>query len=554
MRAMMAIIVGMFVAVGFGVYGYSVLVNQFVEFDDTLLIIDNLSVIQGGRWSSVVWAFKHYDPELYIPLTFLSFQFDAVLGALIAGAPDLNPIIFHLSNLLQHIANALLITWILNLLFKRLDAAILLGLLFLVHPLNVEAVAWASGRKDLLSTLFFLLSIAAYLQYQSHGEKWGIGSVASGTLSMLAKISTAPLPAVLLLLDWLEGRALTLRSLWTKKGYFVAALLLGIVALLGKDGVIARSDPLAVFMLMPTSIVFYIEKLLLPINLSIFYPLPEDVVSIANPDIIVALIAVPIAAIGIWMLRKRYRALAAGSVIALFGLVPSFFQYYRGSELYLAADRYLYMPFLGILIALSPVIIVLLDRFRRTTLGVCAVVFLVCSVLSFNQASVWRNTYTLFSHTLINGESFGAYEKVGAWLLREGKQAEAIAALKRSIELAPNSAAYFRLGVAAMEQGRLQDAKLLTQEAIKLSPENPQAYVNLSKIYWDEGDRELALQYAEKAVEFHSFAEMGLGNLATMYTLTGQKEKALEIIDRIYDVYPNSTRPGPLLKKLGVTQ
>lgn len=553
-RQTAAAIVSLFFAVGFLLYGYSVLFNQFIEFDDTLLIIDNLSVIQAGRWSSIVWALTHYDPELYIPLTFLSFQFDALIGGL-------HPFIFHLDNLLQHIANALLITWILQLLFKRLDAAVILGLLFLVHPLNTEAVAWASGRKDLLSTLFFLLSIGLYLTYQGRAgllpaipKRWHIGSITSGVLSMLAKISTAPLPIILIILDRFQGRSITRKSLWMKKGYFGAAILLGLIALLGKDLVLARSNPALVSLLIPQSILFYVQKLLLPINLSIFYPVEEAVVTLTNPSILLSGSTIILAAIILWFIRKRYSAFSIGLLIAFLLLIPSFFQYYRGSELYLAADRYMYMPFVGVLIALMPIVIRGIDRSRRITITICSIILLIFGILSLQRSLVWHNTHTLFADALKTSESFLAYEKVGAMLLREGREKEAIAALKRSIELSPNSAAYFRLGVAAMSQDDTEAAKLFNLEAIKLSPENPQAHVNLSKLFWDEDNRVKALEHAEKAVEYHSFSEMGLGNLATIYTLMGQKEKALEIIDRILDVYPESTRVRPLLKTLEMHQ
>ena len=542
-RLIIVATVGLFLAVGFLIYGHSVWVNQFVEFDDTLLIIDNISVIQAGRWSSILWAIRSYDPELYIPLTFLSLQLDAVIGGL-------NPFIFHLDNLLEHIINGLLVVWILQLLFKRLDVSILLGLLFLVHPLNTEAVAWASGRKDLLSTLFFLFSIAAYLQYQERGGKWGIGGVTSGVLSMLAKISTAPLPIILIVLDWLQGRALSFKSLWKKKGYFIAAILLGLIALLGKDVVLARSDPASVFLLIPRSTVFYFEKLLLPINLSILYPYEEAAVTFANPAITFSWVLLIAAVIGIWFVRKKWPTLAAGALITFLLLIPSFFQYYRGSELYLAADRYMYMPFLGVLIMLAPVLASLIDRFKKIAIGTFIALLLILSVAAFDRSGVWRNTYTLFSDALLTSESFGAYEKVGAWLLREGDREGAVKALKRSIELAPNSAAYFRLGVAAMEIGNTEAANLFNLEALKLSPENPQAHINLAKLYWDEGNQVKALEHAEKGVEYHPWNMMALGNLATMYTLTEQKQKALIVIEEILDLDPENTRVKPLLKKL----
>ncbi|MAE68730.1 MAG: tetratricopeptide repeat protein [Candidatus Peribacteraceae bacterium] len=543
-RQLTAAVIGLFITIGFLIYGYSVITNQFVEFDDTLLIIDNLSVIQAGRLSSVLWAFGHYDPELYIPLTFVSFQLDAVIGGL-------NPWIFHLDNLFQHIINSLLITWILKLLFKRTDAAVILGLLFLVHPLNTEAVAWASGRKDLLSTLYFLASIGMYLRFRQYEKiKLYWASLGLFVLALFAKISVAPLPIALLAFDWLLDQSISLRNIWRKKGFFIAALFLGLIALLGKDQVLARSSTESVLLLIPRTILFYIEKLILPINLSILYPYPQESVTLMNPAIAFSVLVFIAAIVAMWIYRKRQRVVVCGAVIAFVLLSPSFLQYYRGAELYLATDRYMYMPFLGVLMILAPLLIYLLKRWERVTYGVCAAVIAIFAIASFQRSKVWENTYTLFANSLETAETFGAYEKVGVWFLREGHRKEAIAALKRSIELGPTSAAYFRLGVAAMEAGNREDAKLFTEEALRLSPENNQALTNMSMFYWDEGNVAEAIRHAELSIQYHPFSEMGLGNLATIYTLTGQKEKALVVIETMLDVYPNHERVPPLLKIL----
>ncbi|MBM3231128.1 tetratricopeptide repeat protein [Candidatus Peregrinibacteria bacterium] len=540
----MYVVLGFFAA-GCAVYGYSVAVNQFVEFDDTLLILDNISVIKAGRWSSVLWAFQYYDPELYIPLTFLSLQMNAVIGGL-------HPFIFHLDNLIEHIINALLIAGILQVLFRRMDIAILLGLLFLLHPLNTEAVAWASSRKDLLSSLFGFASFLVYLRYRDSGRvKLLRVSALLFLLGLLAKVSIVPLPVALLLCDFFRQGKISLRDVLEKRWFFIAAVLLGLIAVLGKDVVLERSSPVAIFLLIPRSITFYIEKFFLPVRLSIFYPFSEDAIHLANPEIILSALGLAAIAVGLWILRRRLPGVVLGLLIALLFLIPSFFQYYRGNEFYMATDRYMYMPFVGVLMAIASILVSLQDRFRRTMHWCSFVVLVICALLSLQRSFVWRNTGTLFYDALSTAESFLAYEKIGTWELRYGNTEQAIAALKRSIEISPNSAAYFRLGVAAMAEGDTQAASLFMQEALTLSPDYSDAHVNMSKLYWDEGNIPLAVEHAEKAVEFHAWDMMALGNLATMYTLTGRKDDALEVIAKIQDLEPDNERVKPLLKKLG---
>ena len=180
------------------------------------------------------------------------------------------------------------------------------------------------------------------------------------------------------------------------------------------------------------------------------------------------------------------------------------------------------------------------------------IVIISFSILTVKRSLVWKDTLTLFTDVLQYEESFLAYEKVGSELLVLGKRAEAIEALKKSIDLAPSSAAFVRLGIAAEETKNWTDAKLFYLKALESSPEHAQAHTNLGRIYWDESNRTLAIDHMERAVENHPWNMMALGNLASMYTLTGQKEKALEIIDAILLLEPNNERVGPLLKKLGV--
>jgi len=540
--------IGLFVAVGFLVYGYSVFTNDFVSFDDGLLIYDNISVIRAGSLWSVQWAFANYDPELYIPLTFLSLQLDAIIGGM-------NPFIFHFTNLVLHIANALLVTWIIRLLFKRLDIAVVLGLFFLVHPLNVEAVSWAASRKDVLSSLFFFAAIVGYLHFlETQRAKLHFLSIGLFVLGLLAKVSIIPLPLVLVCIDWYKSGTLRLSSLWQKKGYIAAAIPFGLLALLGKDVVLTRSSPVFIGLLIPKSILFYLEKAVAPFRLSLFYPVDTEAITIVHPGVLVPMLMLFAMAGALWYFRKKFLVGLVGSVIMLLLFTPSFLQYYRGNALYLASDRYMYLAFLGLLIIIGSVLSKLSLQKIKITYSVMTVVLIGFSVLTFNRSLVWKDTLSLFTDVLQYEESFLAYEKVGSELLVMGRRKEAIEALRKSIELAPSSAAFVRLGIAAEETENWSDAKLFYLKALESSPEHAQAHTNIGRMYWDEGNQYLAIDHMEKAVESHPWNMMALGNLASMYTLSGQNQKALDVIDQILLIEPHNERVGPLLKKLGETR
>ncbi|MBT4119584.1 MAG: tetratricopeptide repeat protein [Candidatus Peribacter sp.] len=546
-KELVGFIIGLFVAVGFLVYGYGVFTNDFVSFDDGLLIYDNISVIRAGSLWSVQWAFANYDPELYIPLTFLSLQLDAIIGGM-------NPFIFHFTNLLLHIANALLITWIIRLLFKRLDIAVLLGLLFLVHPLNVEAVSWAASRKDVLSSFFFFAAIVGYLHFlETQSVKLHFVSIGLFILGLLAKVSIIPLPLVLVCIDWYKSGTLRIADLWQKKGYIAAAIPFGLLALLGKDVVLERSSPVFIGLLIPKSILFYLEKAVLPLRLSVFYPIDTSTITLAHAAVLVPMLLLAAVVGALWYFRTKRHTWSVGAIIMMLLFIPSFLQYYRGNDLYLASDRYMYLAFLGLIIIIASEIAKIISLYKlKITYGVLGIVIISFSILTVKRSLVWKDTLTLFTDVLQYEESFLAYEKVGSELLVLGKRAEAIEALKKSIDLAPSSAAFVRLGIAAEETKNWTDAKLFYLKALESSPEHAQAHTNLGRIYWDESNRTLAIDHMERAVENHPWNMMALGNLASMYTLTGQKEKALEIIDAILLLEPNNERVGPLLKKLGV--
>ena len=208
------ILLGFFL-LAFAIFGKS-LGNDFVDFDDGLLIFENPIIQEISVWS-LKQAFTTYDPELYVPLTMISYQIDHLLWGM-------NPFGFHLTNLVLHTMNALLVTLFIRLLMRRLSyhlLPVLCGLLFLVHPLHTEAVAWASARKDVLSSFFFLLSVCSYLQWREREKKEERSgkllysfSIFAFALGLLAKVSIIMLPVILLLIEWLQGRSLREKTLW----------------------------------------------------------------------------------------------------------------------------------------------------------------------------------------------------------------------------------------------------------------------------------------------------------------------------------------------------
>jgi 4-amino-4-deoxy-L-arabinose transferase-like glycosyltransferase len=203
--------------------------NDFQAHDDTLLITENPTA-QGLSIKNIRAAFSTFDPELYIPMTLITHQIEYSLFGL-------NPFFFHFTNLLLHIGSSILVTLIAYRLSKDRSRypeifAIGTGVLFALHPLNTEAVAWAAARKDILSGFFFFASLWAYLKVDSH-KKWYVLSILLFALGLLSKISIVVLPVALLLIEDVRGRRAG--SLKRTAPFFGLSLIFGIVAMLGKQ-------------------------------------------------------------------------------------------------------------------------------------------------------------------------------------------------------------------------------------------------------------------------------------------------------------------------------
>lgn len=226
-------IIGAFFLILLIIYGSS-LTNDFVRWDDGLLIYEN-PAIRSITPSTLKTIFTSYDPELYIPLTFFSYQIDYLIGGTHAA-------IYHAQNLLWHTLNALLVALLLWRLTRQGWPSLFGGLLFALHPLNTETVAWSSARKDVLSTFFFLVSLLSYLSYRTQKKRSAYAfSLLSFTLGLLSKVTVITLPVVLFLFDFREHRRWSGKMLVEKIPYLLLSVLFAVIATAGKSGVLSAS-------------------------------------------------------------------------------------------------------------------------------------------------------------------------------------------------------------------------------------------------------------------------------------------------------------------------
>ena len=556
-RTMLWIAAG-FLAPGFLIYARS-LFNGFVDWDDGLLVINN-PIIRGPTPLHVWQAFTSYDPELYIPLTFLSYQINFLLGGLHAFG-------YHLVNLVLHVGNAVLVTGIISLLMtpqaerlllsKKSAAALFAGLLFLVHPLHTEAVAWASARKDVLSAFFFLLSLFFFLHFlRDHREKWYRVSVCAFFIALLAKVTVIVLPLILVLAAWRERERFDRSFVLRLVPFFGLSILFGVIALFGKQG---NTSLLTDKILIGSkATVFYLTHLFYPADFSVLYPY-TSVISIGNPDLLIpVLVIIAITAGTILSVR-----ILGGNRDVLFGwffflllLLPSFANFVKGKDIlldvYFASDRYAYLASVGILIIIVPGFYALYKwkRIPVMAAGVLIIVFL--SLLSYRQSLTWRNTETLFQNVLASyPDSHLAHNNLRSLADRRGDLKTAAMEYTASLAVRPNSAAFFNLGQMYMQLKLPDRAMEMYRKALEQNPDDRDSLINLGVLLLNAGNVNESIAVLEHARNTDDRFAPAYFNLGLAYEKAGRRADAVAAYRRATELDPAGEAAAGRLRVLG---
>jgi tetratricopeptide (TPR) repeat protein len=479
--------------------------NSFVNFDDGLYVNENPFVGAGLTGLGFAWAWTTSHAANWHPLTWLSLMLDTQLfGPAPWG--------YHLTNVLLHLANTLL----LFVLWRRLTAAPLrsaaVAALFAVHPLHVESVAWIAERKDVLSTFFGLLALLTYARYTAApGVGRYLAVVLGMALSLLAKPMLVTLPFLLLLLDyWPLGR-------WGDTWRPPAGLLLEklpLLALSAASSVVTvwaqeQGDSFSTLagVSLPirlanaaVSYVAYLRQALLPVDLAVFYPYAVRGPGPAPLAGAVALLAA-VTALALWQARRR-PYLVVGWLWYLGALVPVIGLVQVGGQA--RADRYTYLPLVGIFVA---VVWGVADLARRlgavravAWLGGAVLAYLM--LLSWTQTHYWHDSVMLWEHSLqVTQSNVIAHQALGAALLQHGEVDEAVRHYRIATHLNPRYAmAHNDLGNALLRQGNIAEAVAHYRDAARLDPGRAAAHVNLAVVLLRQGDVEGAVRHGREAL------------------------------------------------------
>jgi len=540
--------------------------HEFINYDDNRYITENKYVKSGFSTDSIIWAFTTSHASNWHPVTWLSHILDTQLYGL-------NPKGHHLTSLALHIANSLL----LFLVFTRMTGAVwkscFIAAVFALHPINIESVAWAAERKSVLSTFFWFLTMWTYIHYLKKRNLARYSMlVLFFALGLMSKPMLVTLPFVLLLLDYWPLNRLEItrskiilsndieNSVETKNSFLyllfekipLLILVTGsciITFLVQKwGGAVVPLETISSTTRISNALVSYIDylgKMVWPKSLSVFYPYPIDELYFWK-GLASGLILIGITLVAIRLIRKvPYLAVGwfwyLGTLIPVIGLVQV------GQQS--MADRYAYIPLIGIFIIIAWGLSDLLENYylKKKLLPILTGIFFsVLITLTWTQLQYWENSIKLFKHTIAVTEkkypSFsGMYNNLGVALINKMKYEDAIPPIKESINIQPSySEAHNHLGNAQFGLKRFSEANNHYKEAIRLNPNYFEAHINfansLSKslIFYKE-----ALIHYKKAIQLKPESPEAHFNLGVTLNKYNNSEQAIFYLEESIRLNPN---------------
>ncbi len=523
--------------------------NKFVNFDDDHYVYNNPRVQDGISLSNIAWAFTSTQSANWHPLTWISHMVDCQVF-------KLKPWGHHLTSLLLHLANTLLLFLLLHRMTGFVWRSAFVAALFAIHPLHVESVAWVAERKDVLSTFFFMLTLIAYVRYAECPSIRRYLLVA-GTfiLGLMAKPMLVSLPIVLLLLDFWPlrrfakdgksgkkqtARSQTVKVLTEKIPLFALSLGSCIVTMVAQraGGAFNSLEGLPLGERLATAVsgyTAYILKMLWPVKLGVIYPHPFG--SLPAWQVVGSAVLLALISALVYRTRQSRPYLAFGWLWFVITLIPVIGLVQVGSQF--IADRYTYIPLVGLFVSLTWGLSELPEsrtQLRSPALALVSVVIILLGAGTFRQVGYWKNGCTLFSHTLkVAKPSATAHTNLGIALAARGRFDEAIGHYKQALELNPGHAnALFNMGNAYVRKKMYDEAVEHYLQAVEIYEEVAQggsveAHTNLGNAYFEMRMYEQAAAEFEKALAIKPDYLPAMTNLGNMLKETGRFEEAEEV-------------------------
>ena len=558
--------------------------HAFINLDDDLYITENPHVLAGITFENLKWALTTGHASNWHPLTWLSHMLDVELFGLKAGR-------HHLMNVFFHIVNTLLLFLILHRMTRALWQSAFVATLFALHPLHVESVAWVAERKDVLSTLFWMLTLGAYGYYVKRpGYRRYLLVLVCFLLGLMSKPMLVTIPFVLLLLDfWPLGRLQPAkhagpdsrnatraedparkkrkaanssavkavdREEWTvyplrwtvirpllleKVPLLALAALSSVITLINQQRVMASLKVLSVDARIANALVSYVKyigKMIWPLDLAVFYPNPyvQPWWSVLGAVLILSAATV----LFIWK-SKRRPYLSVGWLWYLGTLVPVIGLVQVGTQA--MADRYSYVSLIGIFIMIAWGVPDSLKNWghRKIVLAVLSgIAILACAAVTWAQVQLWRDSITLFSHTLkVTTDNYLIHNNMGVALSDQGKNEDAFVHYRAALLINPKHIeAWKNLGIYYEESGRSAKAIEAYEQAQRLNPNDAKIWNRLGRAYGKSGQNAKAIETLRQALRIDPAYDDAWNNLGNAYMGNGETAKAIEAFQQALRINP----------------
>lgn len=536
--------------------------NDFINYDDDLYIYQNDHIKDGLNRQSFLWAFTTTSNNNWHPLTWLSYMLDYQFSGL-------SPHGYHLTNLLLHLANVILLFLVFNRMTGALWPSAMVAALFALHPLHVQSVAWVAERKDVLSACFWFLTMWAYVRYTKRPVLTNYFLILFFfVLGLLSKPMLVTLPFVLLLLDYwpLARWPLTpqvAKNLATGKKAFppISPLRSGVLLVLEKVPLLFLTalsclvtlyaqqmaiKPLIKFPLwsrMANSLVAYgryLGKTVWPSQLAVFYPYPGK----GLPWWQVGGAVLILLSISLLVIRQARRRpyLPVGWFWFLGTLVPVIGLVQVGEQA--LADRYTYIPLIGLFIigVWGTLDLSASWRHRRLFLTTMAgIIISFATLLTWQQVAYWRNSISLFQQAIrVTSGNYLAFIGLGVAYHDTGRVNEAIEMYNKAIVINPYSEyAYTNLGIAYEQEGRPDEAVEAYRKAIKVTPSYRKPYKKLVSFYEKQGNTGEAIKVLQLAIENNPDFIEAYNKLALLLLNNGKLDEAIALFRKAIQVQPD---------------
>lgn len=538
--------------------------NGFVNWDDDVYVYENLNM-QSFDLSFLKWASTTIVAGLWHPMTLLSLATDHAIWGL-------NPLGYHLTNIIIHSLNTFLVFMLVVQLIKygnvwndhkkALLSALTTSLLFGIHPVHVESVAWISERKDVLSAFFFLLTLLTYVKYvSSQGSKKSIFyvlSILSYLFALMSKPMAVSLPVVLLILDYCPLKRLTIAEIKNAKPiigekipFFILSFLTTLITIWAHHSskalpTLERYSLMERLLTATHSYIFYLIKMIIPLSLAPFYPYPSeaDFITLEYLGFFILFLIITISAIV--FLKNRNSLFPAIWFYYLLTLIPVIGIIQVGGQA--AADRYTYLPSIGIFLLIGLMAGVLFAKYQKK-MSRLMVIFsiLVASTImismTIRQISVWQDSLSLWTYEvkLYPGSAL-AHNYLGLTYYELGRLDEAEHRLLTALKLDPNNVMnHSNLGNIYFKQGILDKAEQEYKTVLRLSPDEVHAHNNLGSAYYKQERFDEAIREYHTVLRLKPDHPNAHFNLGLLYRDIGRPDEAIHELATTLSLNPNNS-------------